>query len=158
MKKLKLFLKSLIGIPLGIFTLEIVNIIVSVKYGKYIRLDCFEGEINLDNILRSYFYNILTSYMLTVCILNSVYLVKSEIPIVEKQKQSNKLTIPLIIILHLILAIFFITNQDDPSIYGYLISLGWTVFAMFVIAIKDLIDRYTMKEINKKLKETISRK
>ena len=50
MKKSKLFLKSLIGIPLGIFTLEIVNIIVSVKYGKYIRLDCFEGEINLDNI------------------------------------------------------------------------------------------------------------
>lgn len=155
MKKSKLFLKGLIGIPFGIFALEFANIVVSVEYGKYIRLDCLGVEINLISILKSYLYNIISSYILTVCIINSIEINNKEISILEKAKETNKFTIPLIILLSSIMTPIIIFNPEDSSIIGFIISYLWVGIAMTFVGIKCLLDKYTIKEINKKLKEKI---
>lgn len=158
MKKSKLFLKSLIGIPMGIFALELINIVMSVVYGEYIRLDCLEGGINLSSIISSYLYCALSSYIITVCLCNSVEINKSEISVLEKSKESNKLSIPLMILLFVIMIPTIIINPDDSDIFGFIPSFIWTGLAMIVVAVKCLFDKYTIKEINKKLKETITKK
>jgi len=158
MKKSKLFLKSLIGIPVGIFALELINILLSISYGSYVRLDCMEGVINLNSIIKSYIYCAFSSYIITICLLNSVEIDKSEISVLEKSKESNKLSIPLMILIFIVMIPVIIINPDDSAIFGFVPSFLWTGLAMMIVGIKCLIDRYTIKEINKKLKETIIKK
>lgn len=158
MKKSKIFLKALIGIPMGIFVLELFNIIMSIVYGYYIRVDCLGTDINLNSVLKSYLYCSISSYIITVCLYNSVEINKSEISILEKSKESNKLSIPLMIILFVIMISVVIINPDGSAIFGFMSSFIWTGLAMVVVAVKCLLDQYTIKEINKKLKETIKRK
>ena len=156
MKKSTLFLKALIGIPMGIFTLELINIAMSIEYGEYIRLDCLATGINLKSILSSYLYCALSSYLITVCLFNSVEINKSEISILEKSKESNKLSIPLMVLVFVIMIPTIIIN--DYSIFGFIPSFLWTGLVMMAVGIKCLFDKYTIKEINKKLKETIVKK
>ena len=155
MKKSNIFFKALIGIPIGIFTLEMLNIAVSIIYGEYIRLDCLGNYMKLETILKTYIYCILSSYMISICIFNSVEISKLDISIHEKTKKMNKLNFPLIILLTVIMILTILINLNDYYIFGFIPSFIWTGLTMVVYAFKSLKDKYTIREINKKLKENI---
>ena len=46
-------------------------------------------------------------------------------------------------------------NLNDYYIFGFIPSFIWTGLTMVVYAFKSLKDKYTIREINKKLKENI---
>ena len=67
MKKSKLLLKSLIGIPIGIFILELFNIWLSIETRQYTRFDAIgAGMIKINNVLISYLFCAITSYLLMI--------------------------------------------------------------------------------------------
>ena len=153
MKKSKIFLKALAGIPMGIFIFELINIIISLHYGSYIRIECLESGLNLKDIIVSYLYCIISSYILGIVMFNSINIYKMELTISQKEKENNRISIPLLIILFVIIFVCMAINPDSYAFFGFIPSLIWSGIAMLFYAVKNLLDKYTLKEINKKLKE-----
>ena len=155
MKNSKNMSKALIGIPVGIFTLELINIIVSICHGTYIRVECLGNNLNLRDIIITYVFCMISSYLLALNIYNSIKTSKKEISILEKAKENNKQSIPIIIILFLISCVSFVINSNGLAILGVLSSFMWAGIVMIVCAFKNILDKHSIKEINNKLKETI---
>ena len=154
MKGLKVFLKSLIGIPMGIFTLEILNIVVSLQEGEYIRLDGLANGINLNSIILAYMYCSIYSYIIMVFINYMLEFAEINLPIKERKRQINKVAIPVII---LVLAIFFITMSINTSnyenIFGMCSAVLWSFVAIIIGMVQNLLSKHSIKEINQTLKD-----
>lgn len=157
MKKSKIFLKALISIPLGIFCLELFNIIISLECGKYIRIECLENGINLNDVITSYVYCIISSYLLGIAAFYSNETMKKEISPSEKRKQNNKVVMPVFGIVFILFAISLYLNPNSYAIFGFFSSFIWSGIAMMIFGVKDLLDKNTVKQINKKIKESIKR-
>lgn len=154
MKGLKIFLKSLAGIPIGIFTLEVLNVILSLEEGTYIRLDGLANGINLESVILIYSYCSLYSYIAMVFINYLLKFEKSDLPIKERKKQINKTALPLI---GLFIAIFVTTiivdKNNYESIFGMCASVLWSFAAMAIGMVQNLLSRYSIKQINETLKK-----
>ena len=153
MKGLKVFLKSLIGIPMGIFTLEMLNIMVSLQEGEYIRLDGLANGINLSSIILTYIYCSIYSYIIMVFINYMLNFAEFDLPIKERKRQINKTAIPLII---LVLTIFFITmivnTSNYESLFGMCSAILWSFVAIVIGMVQNLLNKHSIKEINQTLK------
>ena len=98
MKGTKNFLKSLIGIPMGIFTLELLNIMISIQQGEYIRLDSLANGINLKSVLLTYIYCSIYSYIIMTAINYMLDFAEIDLTIKERKRRINKIALPLIIL------------------------------------------------------------
>lgn len=154
MKKSTVFLESLIGIPMGIFTLEVLNIIVSLQQGEYIRLDGLANGINLNSVILTYVYCSIYSYITMVFINYLLRFAEFDMPLKERKKQINKVTLPLII---LVLVIFLVTMIINPnnyeSIFGMCAAMLWSFIVMVIGMVQNLLSKHSIKEINETLKK-----
>lgn len=154
MKKCKIFLKSLIGIPMGIFTLEMLNIIVSLQEGEYMRLGELVNGNNLNSVISTYIYCSVYSYTIMIFISYMLNFAEIDLPREERKRQINKVAIPVII---LVLTIFFITmviNKNNyESIFGMCAAILWSFVAIIIGMIQNLLSKHSIKEINQTLKE-----
>lgn len=151
MKKSKLFLKSLIGIPIGIFVLELFNICLSIKYGQYVRLDSIENGFFLNNILISYICCAITSYLLMIYLSYSKYILELGLSI-KGEKKANKKAYPILILI-LIVTFLVVCTGNLPALIGIIASFVWNGIAVLIITIENLLNKYSVKQINEKLKE-----
>ena len=152
MKKENVYLKALIGIPLGVFTLEIFNMIISIWYGKYIRIEYLLNGGSLIDIILLYIFCMLSSYLLAIHLYSCIETSKMELGISQKQKENNKCTVTVLITIFVLGILSIITRPESLSILGIMISFIWSGIAMVIYAFKNLLDKHTIKEINSKLK------
>ena len=157
MKKSKIFLKALISIPLGIFCFELFNIIISLEYGEYIRIECLENGINLNDVITAYIYCIISSYLLGIAAFYSNEIMKKEISPKEKRKENNKVLMPIFGVVLILFAISQYLSLNSNAFFGIIPSFMWSGIAMMLYGVKNLLDRNTVKQINKKMNETIKR-
>ena len=153
MKGLKIFLKSLIGIPMGIFTLETLNIVVSLQEGVYIRLDGLANGINLNSIILTYIYCSIYSYIIMGFINCLLEFAEFDIPLKERKKQVNRTAIPLLLVVFVIFVTTMIINPDNyESIFGMCAAMLWSFVAIIIGMVQNLLSKHSIKEINETLK------
>lgn len=158
MKKSKLLLKSLIGVPIGIFVLELFNIWLSIATGQYARFDAIDmnleviREISLNNVLISYLFCAITSYLLMIYLNYTKYVLSLELS-VKEEKKHNKKVYPIMMA---IIILFGITcyMESTGAVIGILASMVWSGVFIIIVAIETLFNKYSIKQINEKLKES----
>ena len=151
MKKSKLLLKSLIGVPVGIFVLELFNICLSLGCGEYIRVDAIDTKISLNNVLTAYAYCSITSYLLMVYLNYAKYVLNLGLPKNEERKANKKIYPVLMVTFLITFFASYIGNIGD--IVGVLASFVWSGIVIIVVSIETLLNKYFIKQINEKLKE-----
>ena len=153
MKKSKLLLKSLIGIPIGIFVLEVFNIWLSIATGQYTRFDAIErGVLNLNNVLISYSFCAITSYLLMIYLNYTKFVLSLELSVKEEKKR-NKKVYPIMMATTVLFGIACYM-ENTGAVMGILASMLWTGIFIIILAIESLFNKYSIKQINEKLKET----
>ena len=153
MKGLKVFSKPLIGIPMGIFTLEMLNIIVSLQEGEYIRLEGLANGINLSSIILTYIYCSIYSYIIMGFINYLLEFAEFDMPLKERKKQINRTAIPLILLVFVIFVTTMIINPNNyESIFGICAAMLWSFIAMVIGMVQNLLSKHSIKEINQTLK------
>lgn len=151
MKKSKLLLKSLIGIPIGIFALEVFNIFLSLKQGEYIRFDAIENNFTLNTVLTSYMYCSITSYLLMLYLNYTKNILNLDLPKKEERKANRKIYPVLIVIF--IISSLATYSENIGDIIGVLVAFVWSGLVMLKISVETLLNKYSIKKINQRLKE-----
>lgn len=155
MEKLKNLLKTLMGVPMGIFTLEVLNIIVSLQRGEYTRLDGLANGINLNSVILTYVYCSIYSYMIMVFINTSLEEhTKVDVPLQERKKQINRVGITIMTLeVAIFLVIMLIDANNYENIFGMCATILWSSIVMLVESIINLLNKHSVKEINETLKK-----
>ena len=156
MKKSKLLLKSLIGIPIGIFVLESFNILLSISTREYARFDAIKvGVLNLNNVLVSYAFCAITSYLLMIYLNYTKFILSLELSVKEEKKR-NKKVYPIMMATTVLFGIACYM-ENIGAIIGILASMLWTGIFIIILAIETLFNKYSIKQINEKLKENFKK-
>ncbi len=153
MKKSKLLLKSLIGVPIGIFVLELFNIWLSIATGQYTRFDAIEvGVLNLNNVLVSYTFCAITSYLLMIYLNYTKFVLSLELSVKEEKKRNNK-AYPIMMAIT-VLFVISCYMENIGAVIGSVASMVWSGIFIIIVAIETLFNKYSIKQINEKLKES----
>ena len=153
MKKSKLLLKSLIGVPIGIFVLELFNIWLSIATGQYTRFDAIEvGVLNLNNVLVSYTFCAITSYLLMIYLNYTKFVLSLELSVNEEKKRNNK-AYPIMMAIT-VLFVISCYMENIGAVIGSVASMVWSGIFIIIVAIETLFNKYSIKQINEKLKES----
>ena len=145
----KLFMKSLLGVPLTIFFYEIINIILSIAYfeNQYFRLDMF----NFTEILITYAELAIVGYTLCFSLYYEKHLRNSGKAEHEIAKKYVKV---LVSIFTLMAFIIYMMSCIYPDFYAVAISSPIILLIYCAItAVKGICDGNAIKKINKKIKE-----
>lgn len=152
MKKNELFLKSLIGVPVGIFFLEMLNMCLSIRIGKYVRFEIIEtGVFDLNSILVSYLFCAVTSYLFMIYLKYIKHILELGLPVKEERK-ANKKVYPILMVNLIIMIIAFYT-ENLAAMIGGLVSYVWSGIVIAIMAVQTLLNRNNIKQINEKLKD-----
>ena len=153
-------LKSFLGIPIGIFVLEMVNLFVSLKEGQYFRI----GGYDVNIIVSMYIACSVSSYLMMLYVL-SIREIRDMIISPNEKYKKICLGIPnfsfaiIIVLFGLTLAfVEFIKISHLANILVYsaiavIYSLAWTMTTLTIDEMIFLIAKFRIKKINKKLKE-----
>lgn len=148
----KNYLKSLIGIPVGIFTLEMLNTWLSIRCGYYTRFEAAEtGKIMLNDVLISYLFCIVTSYLAMLQLNWTRNNLNLGLGIKEARKANRKSY--LILVINFIMIFTGACTNNLAAIMGSLASLIWYGIFITVIAIQTIANKESIKKINEKLKQ-----
>lgn len=156
---LKKMTYAFLGMPLGIFTLEIFNLILSLTEGTYIRVDGNRLEI----IVFMYIVCALSSYLGMLCVLNVREIREMSLGSKEKIKKfvhgkPNLIWAGLIMGVGIAISIVALVGDSklEENIFFGVIAVSdsvlWLMIVLFVDELIFMKNKIKIRQINRKLK------
>lgn len=143
-KILNLF-RALWGVSAVIFLYEVLNLIISIQIGRYVRID----NSNLNEVIQNYISYAIFGYAMALLIIKTKEISRDESKnAIEKTKKT--LSVFLIIFTLLFIAEGIILNDILASV---IIIAIMSLVVLTLLFIVFLIDKKDVKAINKKLEE-----
>ena len=148
----KVFMKSLLGVPVAIFLYEIINILFSIFAfeGQYFRLDGVNG-FDLNQVITVYIELAVFGHLMTFLTLYTSKLNYTEKNEIQKAKKDAKVSTIIYVSTLLIFILFALLNTDS-----YAIAIAFPIIiVVFGVAniIKSVVDENAIKKINQKIKD-----